>query len=465
MEVLKSKSICKILLSISLIIFSVELVKPQEEILANKVSAKEEKTVENSKETANMSSEEKLIRWAYKKLSVYEVVDKFSRAEREGKPTGQILAQKALNFKLKKFQIGRIEEIQNLRLSDLVTLPTGNVLDITPISTSVNSDEYKFSVKAKWKNGQYSSGFDSQWTLGDLMKLEPNKYQDVGKYASYEVTVSLEGKNRTYLAVVLFHNPYQSSQNLKPEFLDYIVGMDDAMTKIFYETKLPLRTKKLDGSNQEFQSNLESGRNGKTDKNQNSQNLMNPCVESWNPNCGGCLEWYQTPIDPNYTFCMVWEPYYGYGGGGEEPGCSASIFYASEGRDYDKDDREHNSGNHQARTLLDHTCTQNHNCVTNCKVVDTIAEITEEGELIRLTVHSTAKDVKINERSGPRNTTVECETAVGYGVKSCWSIFGCSASVSIGISGTGPNAEVSLTPNTNLYNRMYIYGGSCRNGR
>ena len=465
MKILNLKSIGRVLLSISLVFILAGLAKSQDGILENQVLAKEEKSLENAKEISNSSPEEKLIRWAYKKLSVYEAVDKFSRAEREKQPTGQVLAQKALKFKLKNFQTGRIEEIQNLRFNDIVTLPTGNIIDITPVSTSVNNDEYKFSVKAKWKNGQYSSGFDSQWTLRDLMQLDPNKYRDVGKYASYEVTVSFEERTKTYLAVVLFHNPYQSSQNLKPEFLDYIVGMGDVVTKIFNETTLPLRTKRSDVSNQSFQDDLEIKRDRKNAKDHNSQNLMSSCVETWYPGCGGCLEWYNTPIDPTYTFCMVWEPSGGGGGGGGEPSCSPTIFYASQGQDIDSSNTEHISGNHHASTLFDHICLQNQNCQTNCKIVDTIAEITDEGDLARLTVHSTAKDVKVNERSGARNSTVECETAVGYGVKSCWAIFGCSASVSIGISGTGPNAQVSLTPNDNLYNRAYIYGGTCRNGR
>lgn len=470
MKNLNLKSIGKVLLSISLVFVLAGLAKSQDKILENKVFVKEEKAAENFKEMANMSPEEKLIRWAYKKLSVYEVVDKFSRAERERRPTGQALAQKALKFKLKNFQIGRIEEIQNLRFNDLITLPTGNIIDITPINTSVNNDEYKFSVKATWKNGQYSSGFDSQWTLGNLMQLDPNKYQNVGKYASYEVTVSFEGKNRTYLAVALFHNPYQSSQNLKPEFLDYIIGMGDIVTRVFNEAKLPLGTRQRNTSNQNFQNTEgESKPVRKTDKNQSTQNLVSSCEVNWYPGCGDCLEWYFSPIATS-TYCLVWAPWVNSGGGGnEEPteptGCQPSLFYASQGQDIDSSNTEHTSGNHQVNTLFDHTCLQNQNCQTNCKIVDTIAQITDEGELVRLTVHSTAKDVKVNERSGARNTTVQCETAVGYGVKSCWSIFGCNASVSVGISGAGQTAQVSLTPNDNLYNRSYIFGGSCRNGR
>ena len=417
----------------------------------------------------NMSLEEKLIREAYRKLSVYEVVDRFSRAERERRPAGRPLAQRALKFKLKNFQIGRIEEVQNLKFNDLVTLPAGDIIDITPINTSINNEEGKFSVKANWKKAKYSSGFDSQWTLGNLLQLEAGRYQDVGKYALYEVTVFYEERIKTYRAMVLFHNPPQSSQSLKPEFLDFIVGEGNIITKIFNETKLPLGTKKRDILNQNFQASTEGFKSSKKfSRNQNNEKLLaEPCGGSWDPSCGGCLEWYSTPIDPTYTYCMVWDPYTGGGGGGGGGGeyCNISIFYASQGQDIDRSSTEHNSGNHEAHTLFDHTCSQNQNCQTNCKVVDTIAQITDDGELFSLTVHSTAKDVKINERSGGKDQRVECETAVAYGVKSCWAFLGCNASASVGISGTGPNAQVTFTPNDNLYSRAYIYGGACRNGR
>ncbi len=93
------------------------------------------------------------------------------------------------------------------------------------------------------------------------------------------------------------------------------------------------------------------------------------------------------------------------------------------------------------------------------------AEVTEEGGLIPLTIHSTAKDTVINERSGPRTLCRVRNYRRIWCFKGCWAIFGCNAEVSIGISGKGQNAEVSMTPNSNFFNRKYIYGGSCKNGR
>jgi hypothetical protein len=78
-------------------------------------------------------------------------------------------------------------------------------------------------VRGPVDGGQYASIYDRRWTVGDLFNFEPNKYYDVGQYASYVVTVSFKGKSRTYRALALFHNPHGSVESLKPEIRDTIV--------------------------------------------------------------------------------------------------------------------------------------------------------------------------------------------------------------------------------------------------
>ncbi len=195
----------------------------------------------------NMSPEEKLIRWTYKKLSIYETVGKFFDAEKKNQPRGEALANKTLRFKLRDFQIGPIEEIQNEVYKDLVTLPTGQIIGAFA-QTNKYKEEQRFYIQAKWRNGQYASVFDPQWTVGDILQLEATSFYDVKKYASYEVEVSLEGKTRTYRALVLFRSPDQSTGMPDPEFLDSIVGMGGILTQVFKETKLPLGTKISDSS-------------------------------------------------------------------------------------------------------------------------------------------------------------------------------------------------------------------------
>ena len=50
----------------------------------------------------------------------------------------------------------------------------------------------------------------------------------------YEVSVSLDGQQRTYCAMVLYHNGYQSTAELRADFLDNIVGQS-ALAQAFNE--------------------------------------------------------------------------------------------------------------------------------------------------------------------------------------------------------------------------------------
>lgn len=280
-------------------------------IQAQNVSSTNEKTtvLENLDKIAgqnslssndNGSQEERLIRWAYKKLSIYETVGKFSDAEKKKQPTGEALANKTLRFKLKDFQIGPIKEIQNEVYKDLVTLPTGQIIQVVQSSVKHSNGELRVYVDATWKNGQYASGFDPQWTVGDILQLDATEFYDVERYASYEVEVSLEGKTRKYRALVLFRSPDQSTGMPNPKFLDSIVGMGGTVTRVFKETSLPLGTK-ISDSSQRSMSNLKESeikKSGLSKKDIKPYNLSPSCEVNWYPGCGvgGCLEWYFSPI-------------------------------------------------------------------------------------------------------------------------------------------------------------------------
>jgi hypothetical protein len=212
---------------------------------------------ENAEAAPGVSAEERVIRRAYRKLSIYQIVEIFTQAKREAQMRGAVLtqparrqlAQNVLRFELRDFRIGRIQEILNVKYKDLVTAPNNEIIQIgtgTIVNTVTNangeniSGEAKFSVNAKWKNGQYSPLFDQNVTMGYIMQIEALRFNDVNKFASYEVTASLQGKTSTYRALVLFHNPYQSSEPLNPDFLDSVAGMGGVLTEVFKETKLPV---------------------------------------------------------------------------------------------------------------------------------------------------------------------------------------------------------------------------------
>jgi len=195
---------------------------------------------ESASKASAMTPEEKLIRLAYKKLTI------FNRAARRydaGENTQSLDNKPALAFELKNFHIGPIQEISGSRYKDLVTLPTGEIITGTHGTSTFNGGEEQVSYSARWTNGQYSSGYDPHWTISDRFQFEPDKYYDIIEYASYEVTVSFEGKTRTYNAMTVFHNPYGASVKLKPELWDCVVGMGGTLTQFLYERRQPFGLK------------------------------------------------------------------------------------------------------------------------------------------------------------------------------------------------------------------------------
>ncbi|HEX8195061.1 MAG TPA: hypothetical protein VF571_02510 [Pyrinomonadaceae bacterium] len=226
----------------------------------DKPSAKKE-TVPTDAQTSNVqnasdnsSAEIKIIEKAYKKMTIAHVGSRLSEAKRRGQNYN---FEKTLKFKLKDFHVGPIREIENKRYRDLVTPPSGEIIQIGTVTTIngntdkngvVTKDEARFSIDAKWVNGQYSSGADGNWTVGDILQLEPMRFHDVGKYASFKVEVSLDGRSKAYNALVMFHNPYQTQplEALEPDFLDSVVGIGGVITQVFKENKMPLFTKIVD---------------------------------------------------------------------------------------------------------------------------------------------------------------------------------------------------------------------------
>lgn len=70
----------------------------------------------------------------------------------------------------------------------------------------------------------------------------------------------------------------------------------------------------------------------------------------------------------------------------------------------------------------------------------------------------------INRRgsTGPRNSDISCETAMGYGFKRC--LVDCGIQLTVSISGHGASASVSVSGG-DLWNVGHIKGRTCRNGQ
>lgn len=429
-------------------------------------SDKSIKSYKDNSLTGNLKPEEIIIHWAYRKLTIAETMQKFADAgihKKTPKEERTNLAKKTLQLKISDVKIGPIEEIQNLKYNDLVTPPTGEIIQIGRRYTSNNGDEEKFSINAKWVDGQYSSGFDSNWTIEDILQLDSKRFYDIGMYASYKVKVSLDGKKRTYNALVLFHNPFQSHtiESLKPEFLDIVIGMGGIITQVYYENKIPIGTsKKLTQKNPQV----------KNYPIEDETSRLSECVEInyFSPGeCGSCIDGYITPIGPAYICTLWWYPTGGGIVGGYDPpdSCTASNSILDYPTEVDRDTREHAYGDHLGTTDFTSICEQRSGCQTDCRVNIDSSGYSESGATTNhLYYHVGGKNSTTRSNTGPKDTDVSCESATGYAFKNCL-YSGCGVSLTVGIAGAGANASVTVTSEDSIWSTGHIKGRTCKNGK
>jgi len=365
---------------------------------------------------------------------------------------------------LKDFRVGQIKEIQNMIYRDLVTPPTGEIIQVSTANSTQNSGETSVSIDSKWRVGQYSSGFDPQWTVGDILQLEAVRFNDVGRYASYEVTVSLEGNTRTYRALALFHNLYQPQGTLNPEFLDSIVGMGGVVTQVLKDTRLPLGMRRASNQAKNSTNTLnEAEFNNKVSskKGRIEPKLMAP------PDGPGCIEWYYTLIDPSYTYCMVWDldgwRGGGGGGGGDSESCTERTSVVEAPQIIDRESKFHLSGDHLATSRFQKKCTLHSDCSQSCYTDFDINGYHDSGVLDEtFYYHVGGSNISRRGNTGPRNSDVTCDTALGYSFKRC--LYDCGVSVTISISSFGAGAHATASGG-NLWNVAHADGRTCRDGR
>ncbi len=198
----------------------------------------------SGKRTTTMTPEEKIVRAAYEKLTLLNKAAWLGKspAARNPKDDGQ-----GSKFELSNFRIGPIPDIWGALHSQIKTDGAGEIIRLERSITQLNKEEEHVGYDAAWATGQYASVYDRQWTIGDLLSYEPDRYYDVGEYALYDAIVSYQGKTRAYRALALFHNPYRYVGTLKPEFWDTVVGMGGALTEAWYENR-PLIGQKVSSS-------------------------------------------------------------------------------------------------------------------------------------------------------------------------------------------------------------------------
>lgn len=172
------------------------------------------------------NNEEKLVRAAYLKLMRYQHAHTAETAEMNKRPSRP---EDDIKFELRNFHTGPIEEISDELYEEMVTEPTGDILSVTPSYRSQLNDP-KFAVYiVNWTKGNSLSADGTGITVGEMLGLGSDHPTDVDFYASYEVTVRLAGKQRTYEAMALYHKTTQAGSRRRVEILDNITSPMSAL--------------------------------------------------------------------------------------------------------------------------------------------------------------------------------------------------------------------------------------------
>lgn len=419
-------------------------------------------------------AEERLIRQTYLKLTALNEAAR----RREAGRLGTRPQPGALGFQLDDFRTGPVTEIANQLVADLASLPVGEIVRVvaSTIKETTDSDETA-AYGARWVPGGYSTSVDPQTvTVAEALQLMGAEYADVGKYTSYRVTVSLDGKERTYRAMVVYHTPAQSSAELRAEFWDAIVGMGGVLTDVMNEKRPPAGSRRNPDPGQ-----LESHGGDKPsgeDKVAPPQGLDVAVAASY---CDGVYPICCPPEASGLDQCC-WDGGYpwgnpgwmpqclartggpgggGGGGGGDAPpgdpsqNCAFAfstgmpVNLASEGNQghaagyipicnwvgpaYVCQFVWAQAGQHSASTNLHGECVVDTKCNKRCNVVIDSHEVSDFG-LTSFFFHVTKeKSTDQNDATGHKSASLSCAGGYGYAVDSCLFPF-CSISLSVNAS-------------------------------
>lgn len=341
------------------------------------------------------ATQEKLIRETYRKLVLYNAAAQvFLKEQSHRGPRSEA----RLSFELTDFRSGNVQEIASRRYAELVTLPTGEIVSLTHGSHSENEGAEEAIFAAAWERGQYASVIDPQWTISDVLNFEPARYFDIADYTSYQVTVRLDGKSRTYRALALFHNTPEVSASVGPEFWD---GVVNGLNRVWQE-KRPAYTSKSLAQQQTAKS-----------------------------------------VDQTAYASLAGEPPTGITTETEAVISTTPLpLWLSE------DDTEHASGHHAGTAEYTGVCSLVTNTLQRCRVNISNFAAFETGKLSNFTFffsHVGSKDLKTENRTGATGTTIPCAAATGVAFSSCLLGTSCDTTANVSVSLLIASASSTIT--------------------
>ncbi|PWT88774.1 MAG: hypothetical protein C5B55_12525 [Blastocatellia bacterium] len=364
---------------------------------------------------------EKLIREAYDKLVRYHA----SAITRQNKEARAALRQSQLiGFEFTNFHTGPIQEVLANRYSKLITMPTGEVVTVSHGTYSVNKGPEQVTFTASWTSGSYSTIFDPEWTFSDVLQFEASKYSDVSTYTLYDVKVSLDGKSRSYRAMVLFHDLGRSMGIGSPQFLDQIV---DGLNWVWGETRPPY------------------------DPAMEDQPPSAPARDSLDLNSADTsLESSESSLYPSSD------------GGGIDPGVALAGL-TTDGLWTARDDTDHASGDHLGTAKFATKCSYAENNRQRCDVTISNFAANDSGtltDIFQIYVHRGAKDEKLESAFAPIGTNVTCASAAAVAFSSCLIGFECQVNASVTLNFGVGTASATVTGG-NLWRAAQAVSNTC----
>jgi len=357
------------------------------------------------------TAQEKLIRDTYRKLETYNAAAQIF----DNEPFQRALRPEAnLAFELTDFRSGDVPEIVGRRCAELVTLPTGEIVSLMHGSHSMDQGPEESMFVASWARGQYAPVFDPQWTVGDVFNFEPARYYDIASYTSYQVTVRLEGKARTYRAIALFHAP-RAGEDVAPEFWD---GVVNGLNRVWEEKRPPYR-----GITRRETSARESGlvEASSIEASALDTSLAASVDES------SSLDETMPSVETDSTTDSITVD-------------SSDVVYAVSTPLpfwFSSDIAEHASGEHIGSAEFTGTCSRLLDGSQRCNVSVRNFAAFDQGTLDNFSFffsHIATKDLKVESRTGPAGTAISCAAATGVAFSSCLLGTSCGSSANVSLS-------------------------------
>ncbi len=407
--------------------------------------------------------EQSLLSLAYGKLVLYVKAGRAFGAARSRVAYG---TGNELRLELLSIHTGPIVEVLDKPYGRFVSKPTGYVLRIVPSVRSFDTGPNHMLYEASWVPSDYKQTMLEDWdrsTVRDVLRLMGGHADDIDKYTSYVVKIGLEGRERTYRAMVLYHNGFQSpAAPPNVEFADNIVGQT-ILAQAYSESRPPVRTSWLNYVKTEKYREYAAGKaNQNRDAFQKKEDLeelwpgewrrANREFESWamSPDTDAVVPMPLCDNDPgtcdplscNYPSCIAQPPDADAEVGAYSGSCRSYSSWGASALRNANSNLGHVAGRHRAGDTLQKYCEYNSTCNVLCQIDIRDFTVSDSGLTTDAChVFGSGQSFQDSGNSGIVTEGATCGSVAGAGVKSC--LF-CACSVQVSFVGISVNVSGAI---------------------